>query len=199
MAGDLAAVLEALDAGYLASPFEKDHHYGLRMREALAHLTSAPSPPLQIAVSGQHYRRWQVPRSSFPETRAGYLAWRKRCAEHQGAEVEQVCQRHGFPQEQIDRVKALIAKQHIKTDEDAQHLEDAACLVFLRYELDDFIQKLDTTPSRTDSSGDSRAKLANIVIKTWNKMSERGRGLALTLPFTPKAAKLLEEALHVAG
>lgn len=35
------------------------------------------SEPLQLAARCQHICRWKIPRTDYPEGRAGYLKWRK--------------------------------------------------------------------------------------------------------------------------
>jgi hypothetical protein len=64
-----------------------------------------------------------------------------------------------------------------------QKLEDAACLVFLVYEYAAFIAKHDDE------------KVIDILQKTWGKMSERAREVALTLPLEGRPRALLERAL----
>ncbi len=60
-----------------------------------------------------------------------------------------------------------VRKERLKSDAEAQTLEDVACLVFLEHYLGDFMAKIDED------------KLAGILAKTWNKMSPRGREQAL--------------------
>jgi hypothetical protein len=58
-------------------------------------------------------------------------------------------------------------------------------LVFLEYYLEEFILKHDTE------------KLKNIIVKTWNKMSEKGQQTALTLSFSTASLQLIKEALDL--
>mgnify|MGYP001764314984 CR=1 FL=1 len=55
---------------------------------------------------------------------------------------------------------SILEKKLLKKDAETQLLEDVICLVFLEYYLDPFVHKHD------------REKLKNIILKTWNKMSE---------------------------
>jgi hypothetical protein len=75
----------------------------------------------------------------------------------------------GYGEDDIGRVGALVRKEQLKSDAEAQTLEDVACLVFLAHYLHDFVAKTDPD------------KLAGILAKTWNKMSPSGRDAALKL------------------
>ena len=53
-------------------------------------LLEAPSDALRIAARAHHLRRWEVPRSSYPEGRAGYLRWRRDQKARHAREVADV-------------------------------------------------------------------------------------------------------------
>ncbi len=53
-------------------------HYAEKMTRWLARRCPSASPALQLACRAQHFRRWEIPRDSYPMTRAGYLTWRAR-------------------------------------------------------------------------------------------------------------------------
>lgn len=89
----------------------------------------------------------------------------------------------GLKSDSISRVQALIRKERIKRDEEAQAVEDVACLVFLEHYFSAFAKKHD------------HEKLIGIVRKTWGKMSEKGHAEALKLPMDADKAKLVREAL----
>ena len=40
-------------------------------------------------------------------------------------------------------------------------------------------------------------KLKNIIVKTWNKMSENGHAEALKIPYTTRGLQLIKEALDL--
>jgi hypothetical protein len=63
-------------------------------------------------------------------------------------------------------------------------MEDALCLSFLEHELAEFATK------HPDD------KLVDIIRKTWGKMSERARQLALLLPLPERAGRLVKQALR---
>ena len=66
-------------------------------------------------------------------------------------------------------------------------LEDTACIVFLTHYLADFMGKTD------------EAKLARILVQTWNKMSAQGRAHVEKLDLPPGVLALLERGLKQIG
>ena len=157
--------------------------YGKRMSAWLEKGYSEASELLKIAARGQHIRRWEVPRESYPATREGYLKWRTYLYGFHADCVAALMNDAGYQSLAIDRVKSLLQKRGIKTDPEVQALEDVICLVFLENYFDDF------APTQ------SGEKLLNIVRKTWGKMSEKGHELALQLPFSQPVRELLAQAL----
>jgi hypothetical protein len=89
----------------------------------------------------------------------------------------------GYGAGDIDRVGALVRKERLKLDPEAQLLEDVICVVFLEHYLPPFMAK--TEP----------AKLPGILAKTWKKMSDFGHAEALKLNVPPQALRLLEQGL----
>ena len=188
----LETVIDWIDAANAADPsFEilegvsepKALLYGKRMSAWLERGYPESSEPLKIAARGQHIRRWEVPRESYPATREGYLKWRTYLYGFHADCVADLMQEAGYDSSAIDRVKSLLQKRGIKTDPEAQALEDVICLVFLENYFAEF------------AATQNGEKLLNIVRKTWGKMSEKGHGLALQLPFTQPVQELLAQAL----
>src|SRR6266516_158570 len=89
----------------------------------------------------------------------------------------------GSGADDIARVGALIRKERLKSDAEAQIIEDVACIVFLEHYVADFLAKTDAD------------KLADILAKTWNKMSPRGREEAGKLALPAPVKPLLEQGL----
>lgn len=137
--------------------------YSIRMTETLTRFLQHPSDLLHIAARGQHIRRWEIPRDSYPATREGYLQWRSILYRFHAEQVAQVMAKVGYHSTDVERVVAMLQKRHLKTNPDGQHIEDVACLVFLQYYLLDF-----STKQHPD-------KIGNILHKTWQKMSEHAR------------------------
>ncbi len=115
--------------------------------------------------------------------RIGYLKWRTTLYKFHAAQVSDLLRDLGYDQPTIDRVASLVRKEQIKSDPDAQTLEDVICLVFLENYFAGF------------AAAHDEQKVIEIIRKTWKKMSDRGRELALTLPIPPDAARLVEKAL----
>jgi hypothetical protein len=154
-----------------------------RMTEWLLKLEPNASEALQLAVRGQHLRRWQLARDSYPMDRVGYLRWRTDLKNLHAKELGQLMADEGYDSETIAAAQSLVRKDRLKQNPEAQLLEDAVCLVFLEHELVDFAAK-----HATD-------KVLDILRKTWPKMSARAQGIALVLPLSPKAKDYITAAL----
>lgn len=167
-----------------AQPVARELVYGQQMSQWLARLEPNPSESLQIAARAQHICRWELPRTAYPNGRIGYLQWRTALYNHHANRVEHILRDIGYDSSTIQHVRQLVRKQGLKTDADAQTLEDTACLVFFEFELADFMTR------------QPPEKLTSILQKTWKKMSPRGQSAALALPngkiiasaMTPKSA-----------
>lgn len=144
--------------------------YGRRMSQVLADFAPDSSEHLKIAVRGQHIERWKHPRGDYPEGRAGYLEWRRDAGRFHAERVSELMQAYGYGEEDREHVMALVRKQGLKRDAEAQTLEDVACLVFMRWYFTPFAAKR------------SHDDLFSIVAKTARKMSPAGREAALELP-----------------
>ncbi|KAK3940764.1 hypothetical protein QBC46DRAFT_287747 [Diplogelasinospora grovesii] len=167
-------------------PYELD--YAQKMTRWLARRKPDASPVLQVACRAQHFRRWEIPRSSYPMTRPGYLTWRAKLKSQAAAQVAELLKtaQDPLPQEEIDRVAALIRKENLKADEETQILEDVACLVFLDDQFDNFEKKPEIDED----------KIIGILRKTWAKMSPQGQALALQMHFSERAKILIQKALE---
>ncbi|KAF2497058.1 hypothetical protein BU16DRAFT_458415 [Lophium mytilinum] len=158
-------------------------HYAQKMTEYLKSRAPEASEPLRLAIRAQHFRRWEVPRSSYPMTRIGYHAWRTFLKKRQAERVEKICRECGYPAEVSERVAALIRKEDLKEDEETQALEDVACLVFLDDQFEQFEKEHDED------------KIIKILQKTWGKMTEQGHELALKIPMSGRPQELVQKAL----
>lgn len=177
------------------TPYEL--HYAQRMTHYLDLHTPSATPLLQLAVRAQHFRRWEVPRDSYPKTRPGYFAWRTYLKKRQAEQVKEICLSCAFSEEDASHVAALIAKEDLKKgegkgDPEAQVLEDCACLVFLDDQFDDYEKKW---KEEHDSEEEADQKMIGILQKTWAKMGDRGRELALQVDLSEKARELVGRAL----
>ncbi len=163
----------------------KELLYGQRMSGMLMEFEPEASEVLRIAVRAQHIKRWSIPRESYPMDRKGYLLWRTELKKFHGQLTGELMAKNGYPDGDIKRVDDLINKRRLKTDPEAQCLEDVVCLVFLKYYFDDFITK----------HKDEEDKIVEIVRKTWNKMSKKGHEAAMLMEHSGKALKLIGKAL----
>lgn len=158
-------------------------HYARKMTSFLDRLEPEASETLRLAVRAQHFRRWEVPRGSYPMDRQGYFNWRTGLKKRQAEQAAQICRDCGYSDEDAARVAALIRKENMKQDDESQTLEDVACLVFLDDQFEAFQKEHDEN------------KLVSILKKTWGKMSNRGHELALQLPMTESARSLVGRAV----
>ena len=161
----------------------KELVYADRMTAWLERLAPAASEALRLAARCQHLRRWEVPRATYPMDRAGYHRWRTELANFHAREAGEILRDVGYDQPTIARVQSLVRKQNLKTDPEAQLLEDVICLVFLENYFAPFAERHD------------EPKLIGILQKTWRKMSPRGQTAALAIPLAPEMRRLLEKAL----
>ena len=145
--------------------------YAERLTAMLARLVPDASEALRLAARCQHLQRWKIRRAEYPMTRAGYHQWRNRLRGFHAELAGAILAESGYDGATIARVASLIRKEALKTDNEAQALEDVVALVFFESYLGDFVA----------AHGDyDEAKLADILTKTAKKMSARGRDAALT-------------------
>jgi Domain of unknown function (DUF4202) len=115
--------------------------YGRRMSTTLGRISPQAPEHLRIAVRGQHIERWTSPRKAYVEGRVGYLKGRKDLQDFHARRIGEIMAAAGYGEDDIGRVGALVRKERLKSDAEAQTLEDVACLVFLAHYLDDFVAK----------------------------------------------------------
>ena len=123
-------------------------------------------------------------------TRAGYLTWRSKLKSLAATQVAELLVsptiQPPIPVEDIARIEGLIRKENLSTNEETQVLEDAACLVFLDDQFDKFEKE----------SGIDEDKMVGILRKTWAKMSEEGRKLAMGVELSERGKALIGKALE---
>ncbi|KAH7033249.1 uncharacterized protein B0I36DRAFT_383143 [Microdochium trichocladiopsis] len=170
-------------------------HYAQKMTRWLRLRCPEASPVLQVACRAQHFRRWEMPRDTFPKTRPGYLTWRAKQKSQAAQKVTELLQQQhqqdpagdALPQSDIDRIAALIRKEGLgrEDSDETQVLEDVACLVFLDDQFDDF-----ESAAKVDED-----KMVGLLRKTWGKMSADGQKLALGMELSERARELVAKAL----
>jgi hypothetical protein len=146
-------------------------------------LSPDPSEALLLAARSQHICRWEIPRASYPMTRAGYLKWRADLKQFHAEKSGEILRAVGYGDDVITPVQKLNLKRDFPNDPETRVLEDALCLIFLEHQFVPLIEK-----SEPD-------KMINAVQKTWKKMTTQAQAEALKLHYPPQAVALLKRAL----
>ena len=154
-----------------------------RLARWVERLAPEASEALRLAARCQHIRRWEKPRASYPPGRIGYLEWRKALSNFHADCASAILKDAGYDEATIEHVRRINQKKSIKQDAEVQIMEDALCLAFLEYEVDDFAAK------------HPPEKIIEILQKTWKKMSDRGHAVALALPLSENVLGLVQRAL----
>jgi hypothetical protein len=165
-------------------PHPRELLYAQRLVNWVLRLCPGASEELRLAARCQHICRWEIPRQSYPMTRAGYLQWRATLKKFHAQKAGDLLREAGYPEEVIRRVQDLNLKKHFPDDPEARVLEDALCLVFLEFQLADLA-------ART-----AEDKTINALQKSWQKMTEAARAEALKLNYGEREKALLERALN---
>ena len=163
--------------------YPKELLYAQRMTAWLDKIAPEVSEALRLAVRCQHIQRWTIPRHTYAMDRHGYLRWRTTLAKFHADTAAAILRDVGYDDATVQRVQTLLRKERLKRDPEVQCLEDVICLVFLEHYLAAFATQHD------------EVKVLDILRKTWTKMSPRGHEVALTLPMSPEARRLVEQAL----
>lgn len=151
--------------------------------EWVRQLSPNASEDLLLAARAHHVRRWEIPRSHYPEGRSGYLAWRDALHDHHATVVARVLGTVGYDDATTERVCTLVRKAAPAGDTEAQTLEDALCLAFLDTQLSGLAERLD------------EEKVLRVLRRTARKMSERAKGEISGLELTDSERRLVERAL----
>lgn len=159
--------------------------YARQMSNRLRHYKPDASEVVHLAARCQHIGRWETPRQTYPDGKAGYHQWRNTLREHHMKLASGIMRQQGYDESVVNRVCSLIDKENLKTDAESQLLEDVVCLVFLEYYFDEFIKKHDDT------------KVLEILAKTIRKISPKAHDAIKTLTLSDRAQALIEEAAKV--
>ncbi|HVF74285.1 MAG TPA: DUF4202 domain-containing protein [Acidimicrobiales bacterium] len=188
----LTAAFEAIDAANADDPNTlvirgevrpKEVGHAELATEWLARLRPDADEALRLAVRAAHVRRFAIPRSSYPDGRAGYLRWRKALKDMHMAEVGRILGALGYDERTVWRVQNIVGKRGLGTDPDVQVLEDVLCLVFLETQLSDLADKLEPE------------HIVEVIRKTLPKMSDEAKVVALGLDLPADDHALLERAV----
>jgi hypothetical protein len=157
--------------------------YARRLSGWVLRLCPDASEALRLAARCQHLCRWEIPRSSYPMTRAGYLQWRATLKKFHAQKAGDILRELGYAEDLIRRVQDLNLKKHFPDDPETRVLEDALCLVFLEHQFADLAAKT------------AEDKTINALQKSWQKMTPAARAEALKLNYGAREKTLLERAL----
>ncbi|HVU07660.1 MAG TPA: DUF4202 domain-containing protein [Verrucomicrobiae bacterium] len=158
--------------------------YAQRLSDWVLRLCPNASEELRLAARCQHICRWEIPRDSYPMTRAGYLKWREDLKKFHAQKAGEILRETGYDENTIHRVQELNLKKNFPNAPEGRVLEDALCLVFLEYQFTALADK--TTED----------KMIVALQKSWQKMTETARAEALKLNYAPREKTLLERALN---
>jgi hypothetical protein len=188
-----AAAISAIDAANAEDPNSLDSAGESRPKE-LVHAELAtrwvhalqpdPSEALLLAARAHHLRRWRLPRSEYPEGRAGYHRWRTELQERHARGAGELLRAAGYTDAMVQRVGDIIRKRALARDPEVQTLEDALCLVFLETQFAAFAAR------------HPEEKVVDILRKSLKKMSGQGREAANSLAFSATERRLLARALE---
>lgn len=157
--------------------------YARWLTDWMMRLAPEASEPLRLAARCQHLCRWEIPREQYPATRAGYLKWRQVLKEFHAAKAAEILREVGYDEETICQVRDLNLKKNFPADPDCRIMEDALCLVFLERQFADLAAKT------------TEEKMVTALQKSWGKMTESARTLALGLDYSEAQKRLLGLAL----
>jgi len=190
----LRTALAAIDGANAADPTivtvrertgPKEIIHANLVTEWVLRLAPEADDALLLAARGHHFRRWTVPRTSYPAGRTGYLKWRKDLHAQHADELGVILAEAGYDERTIARVQAIVRKDGLTRaaeHDDVQILEDALCLVFLETQLVEIAARLDPE------------KLPGVITKTARKMSAAGIAKIPEVPLGPGARRMLDEA-----
>ena len=136
-----------------------------------------------VAARAHHLRRWELPRSQYPEGKAGYHRWKRDQRQRHADDVAALLRPLGVSEVEIVAVQRWIRREALSTDPGSQAVEDAACLVFIETQLADVATKLD------------RDHLVDVIRKTAKKMSPAALDAVGSIPLGDVEQQLLADAL----
>ncbi|MEN9646689.1 MAG: hypothetical protein RL238_3358 [Actinomycetota bacterium] len=157
--------------------------HGQLAAEWVQALHPGADPLLLLAARAHHLRRWELPRSQYPEGKAGYHRWKRDQRQRHADDVAALLSPLGYDASEIETVQRWIRRDQLSTDAGSQAVEDAACLVFIETQLADVATKLD------------RDHLIDVIRKTAKKMSAEALGAVGRIPLGEAEQRLLADAL----
>lgn len=155
-----------------------------RMSHWLHVLDPSATDVQHLAARAAHLRRWELPRSAYPDGRSGYLRWRGEAKRRQATEMRSVMTEVGYDEATAARAAEIVAKEGRRTDPQVQVHEDALCVVFLELQLDDLAGRL----------GDDHT--VRVLRRTMAKMSANGLAATAGVQLSRSGRSLLARAME---
>ena len=167
---------------YNGKSYPKELLYAIRMSERLDIFKPDSPDYLKLAARCQHIGRWEIPRSSYPMDKKGYLQWRNTLKFHHAKIAGDILANCGYETETVEKIKFLLLKKELNKNADTQVLEDVICLVFIEYYLDEFASKHEDD------------KVVDILRKTMKKMSSKAITEARKISVPSRIQGLFQQA-----
>jgi hypothetical protein len=136
-----------------------------------------------LAARAHHLRRWELSRDSYQAGRAGYLRWRRDQKQRHARDVALLLSAARYDAATIERVQALIRRDDLAADPEAQLVEDGACLAFLATQLSSLSQRLE------------HDRLVEVLARTVAKMSPAARVMVHDVEMDAPSRALVAEAV----
>ena len=90
----------------------KEFAHAELVTEWVQKLRPKASEALLLAARAHHIRRWDIPRSAYPEGREGYLGWRGELHRHHADTAGAILEEVGYDPETIARVQPRQRMKH---------------------------------------------------------------------------------------
>mgnify|MGYP006424642501 FL=1 len=180
---DAANALDPNTETFEGESYPKEVLYSRRMTAWLEKVSPEAEDFMQIAARAQHIRRWEIPRTDYPEGKKGYHHWRTTLYGYHADKAAEIMRNCGYDEEVTEKMRQLLLRRNLRSRIDMQTLEDVICLVFLENYFADFSSKYD------------EEKMIGIIQRTWAKMTPRGHEIALTLDIPEEPLNLVKKAL----
>ena len=180
---DAANALDPNTETFEGESYPKEVLYSRRMTAWLEKVSPEAEDFMQTAARAQHIRRWEIPRTDYPEGKKGYHHWRTTLYGYHADKAAEIMRNCGYDEEVTEKMRQLLLRRNLRSRIDMQTLEDVICLVFLENYFADFSSKYD------------EEKMIGIIQRTWAKMTPRGHEIALTLDIPEEPLNLVKKAL----
>jgi len=149
----------------------KELLYSHQMSNMLNRFAPDTDEVMKLGISAQHIERWKSPRDAYSMDKKGYYQWRTQLYQFHADTVCALMKQAGYSSVEQERVNNAVSKKSLKTNADTQLVEDIAALVFIEHYMQAFVDK---HPEYDEK------KWLEIILRTWNKMSEQGQKFALS-------------------